>query len=185
MNAPDLDPNPGPPSPRISVCAWCGTPISRTASLPGGVVVPEDASGERGETTVTHGICTLCVSELGNIPIESLETFDRARFDDLPFGVIEVDGEGRVLAYNRWEEELAGRDRSQVLGLNFFTQVAPCTGVAEFEGRYREMVGAGVPARDQLDFVFRFTGGNVVVSVALAWSPDWDRGFILVQTVAE
>ena len=148
-------------------------------------MVPEDASGERGETTVTHGICTLCVSELGNIPIESLETFDRARFDDLPFGVIEVDGEGRVLAYNRWEEELAGRDRSQVLGLNFFTQVAPCTGVAEFEGRYREMVGAGVPARDQLDFVFRFTGGNVVVSVALAWSPDWDRGFILVQTVAE
>jgi photoactive yellow protein len=185
MNAPDLDPNPGPRSPRISVCAWCGTPISRSASVPGGAVVPEDASGDRGETTVTHGICSLCVKDLGSPPIESLETFDRARFDDLPFGVIEVDAGGRVLTYNRWEEELANRNRAQVLGRNFFSQVAPCTGVAEFEGRYLEMVAAGVPARDQLEFLFRFPDGDVMVSVALAWAPDSDRGFILVQKVAE
>lgn len=118
-------------------------------------------------------------------PIESLLDYDRDRFDDLPMGVIEVDGEGLVLTYNRWEEELAGRSRTQTLGRNFFREVAPCTRVAEFEGRFRELVAGGKPARDKIEFLFRFPGGDILVAVALTWDPELGRGMMLVQKVSE
>jgi photoactive yellow protein len=114
-------------------------------------------------------------------PIESLMHFDRERFDELPFGIIEVDADGRIILYNRWEEELAGLHRSQVLGRLFFSEVAPCTGVAEFEGRFRAMVASGRPAREELDFVFKFPGSTRLVSIILSWAPAWNRGFILVR----
>jgi photoactive yellow protein len=183
--APSGSSDPATPAKRIAVCAWCGTLISRPGSQLKHEVVAQDASGDRGQTTETHGICTLCIADLGVYPIESLMDYDRESFDDLPFGIVEVDAEGRVLTYNKWEEELAGRNRSQTLGRNFFSEVAPCTGVAEFEGRFRELVAAGEPAREQLEFLFRFPGGDILVSVALTWSPELGRGFVLVQKVAE
>lgn len=169
----------------ISLCAWCGTPIKQPGSSLEHAVVAEDASGDRGQTATTHGICTLCMTDLGVFPIESLMDYDRGSFDDLPFGVVEVDPDGHVLTYNRWEEELAGRTRNQTLGRNFFREVAPCTAVAEFEGRFKEMVAGGVAAREQLEFLFRFSGGDILVRVTLTWAPDRERGFLLVQKVGE
>jgi photoactive yellow protein len=169
----------------ISICAWCGTPINHPEASREHDVLPDDGSGVLGQTATTHGICTRCIVELGVFPIESLMDYDRESFDDLPFGVVEVDSDGDVLTYNRWEEDLAGRTRSHTLGRNFFREVAPCTGVAEFEGRFREMVAGGVPARERLDFLFRFPGGDILVSVALTWEPDRRRGFVLVQKLDE
>lgn len=54
-----------------------------------------------------------------------------------------------------------------------------------FEGRFRDLVAGGVPARDQLEFLFRFPGGDILVSVALTWDPGRQRGFVLVQKVGE
>ncbi len=169
----------------ISICAWCGRSTHRPESGLEHEGVPEDRSGDGGQTATTHGICTLCIVELDVFPIESLADYDRRSFDDLPFGVVEVDSDGHVLTYNRWEEELAGRTRSQTLGRNFFRDVAPCTGVTEFEGRFREMVAGGVPARERLEFLFRFPGEDILVSVALTWDPNRQRGFVLVQKVGE
>lgn len=96
----------GQPKP-ISICAWCGRPTHRPESGLEHEVVPEDRSGDRGQTASTHGICTLCIVELDVFPIESLADYDRRSFDDLPFGVVELDSDGHVLTYNRWEKELA------------------------------------------------------------------------------
>lgn len=166
---------------RISICAWCGTP---TTSDP--LPAPDpSAPASAPSTPIEHGICTRCVAELGAYPIERLVDFDRERYDALPFGVIQVDRDGRVLTYNRWEQELAGRTAAQVLGRNFFREVAPCTGVADFEGRFRQLVAHAAPARDSFDFLFRFPGGDVLVSVALAWAPSWQRCYILVRRASE
>jgi photoactive yellow protein len=169
------------PSPAIDrICAWCGIPMAAaTAPGPGGASHREGRAPER--LPPSHGICGTCAAEMGVFPIESLQHYDRARFDDLPFGVIEVDRDGRILLYNRWEEELADRRRTQVLGRLFFSEVAPCTGVAEFEGRFREMVAADQPSREELDFVFQFPGTKRLVNIVLAWAPVWGRGFILVR----
>jgi len=165
----------------IAICAWCATPIpSKDTGGPGnGAPAPAPASTQG--TSVSHGICGHCAAEMNVFPIESLMHFDRERFDELPFGIIEVDGDGRIILYNQWEEALAGLHRSQVLGRLFFSEVAPCTGVAEFEGRFRAMVASGRPGREELDFVFQFPGSKRLVSIILSWAPAWNRGFILVR----
>ncbi|MBA2731661.1 MAG: PAS domain-containing protein, partial [Acidobacteria bacterium] len=78
---------------------------------------------------------------------------DFATLDLLPYGIIVVDEEGKILYYNAREEEIANRQREDVLGKNFFSEIAPCTQVQEFYGRFKEtMHRAGLVA----DFHFRF-----------------------------
>jgi photoactive yellow protein len=73
--------------------------------------------------------------------------------DLLPYGIIVVDEKGSVLYYNAREEQIAGRRRADVLGRNFFTEVAPCTQVQEFYGHFQEtMSREGWVA----NFMFRF-----------------------------
>lgn len=63
---------------------------------------------------------------------------DFATLDLLPYGVIVVNEQGRVLYYNAREEQIACRNREDVIGKNFFSEVAPCTQVKEFHGRFQE-----------------------------------------------
>lgn len=63
--------------------------------------------------------------------------------DDLPFGAIRLNAEGIILGYNRFESRLSGLEPARVIGKNFFTEVAPCTNVQEFAGRFREGVQRG------------------------------------------
>ncbi|MEZ6189596.1 MAG: PAS domain-containing sensor histidine kinase [Planctomycetota bacterium] len=58
--------------------------------------------------------------------------------DSLPVGVVLLDSTGKVALFNRFEERLARRDRDRVLGLDFFSAVAPCTNVSELAGVFRE-----------------------------------------------
>jgi two-component system, NtrC family, sensor kinase len=89
-----------------------------------------------------------------NLPIPQDEPdVDFATLDLLPYGVIVVDESGTVLYYNAREEQIAGRRRADVVGRNFFSEVAPCSQAREFHGRFQEtMSRAGLVA----DFHFRF-----------------------------
>jgi photoactive yellow protein len=59
--------------------------------------------------------------------LEQIERLDPAQLDALPFGLVAMTREGVVTHYNRRESELSGLSPQRVLGLNFFTEVAPCT----------------------------------------------------------
>jgi photoactive yellow protein len=89
-----------------------------------------------------------------NLPTsQDMPEVDFATLDLLPYGIIVVDEEGKILYYNAREEEIAHRQREDVLGKNFFREVAPCTQVQEFYGRFQEtMLRAGLVA----DFHFHF-----------------------------
>lgn len=165
----------------VTVCAWCGS----ARPVAGADTVLLEGMVERAtrEGRVSHGMCADCSAEMGGMPVEDLRQLDDQAIDALPFGLIQIDSDGKILCYNQWEEKLARRTRSEVVGQNFFRDVAPCTGVREFEGRYRELVDAGRPDRDELDFIFKFAHGETRVRISLSYLPEWDRGFILVQTV--
>lgn len=92
---------------------------------------------------------------------------DLAALDLLPYGVIVVDDQGVVRFYNRREEQIAGRKRENVIGRNFFTEVAPCTAVADFEGRWRASMADAVPA----EFAFRFPFPQRAREVDIGLSP--------------
>ena len=128
-----------------------------------------------------NGRCADCVVRSGAFSVESVLSEVEEQLDQLPFGVIELDADGVIQAYNRTEESLAGRSRIEVLGRNFFTEVAPCTNVQEFAGRYGEMVEQGGASESSLEFVFRFAEGAQLVWIQLIYSEVSQRGLVLVK----
>jgi photoactive yellow protein len=111
---------------------------------------------------------------------ERIDSLAEDDFNSLPFGAIKLDSEGRILKYNLYESRLADRDPSEVIGQNFFTEVAPCTNVKEFAGRYRLGVAAG-----KLDttFPYRFLFPNRAVNVVitLVLNPDKESAWVFVK----
>ncbi len=74
---------------------------------------------------------------------QTIDSIGEKELDSLPYGVIQIDAQGTVLRYNAYEEGLSGLTRQKVVGKNFFKQIAPCTDMQEFYGRFREGVAAG------------------------------------------
>ena len=89
--------------------------------------------------------------------------------DQLPFGAIQLDDAGKILSYNKAEERLSGRSATDVIGKNFFHDVAPCTRVRRFIGAFQE----GVQRRtlnEVFDFTFRFPARTREVRIRMIYS---------------
>jgi photoactive yellow protein len=100
--------------------------------------------------------------------------------DRLPVGAIRVDADGRILFYSRAEAEITGREPQQVLGRNFFRDVAPCTAVPEFYGRFRRGVLSGM-LHTAFDFTFDFDMQPVRVRIFMRNAETKGEYWILVQ----
>jgi len=85
--------------------------------------------------------------------------------DALPFGVIVVDRQGTILEYNAYESALTGFARERVLERNFFRDVAPCTALKEFQGRFGEFLSSRDTSIEPFEFVFPFARGAQKVTV--------------------
>lgn len=97
---------------------------------------------------------------------QEVPEIDFATLDLLPYGIVVVDEAGKILYYNAREEEISNRRRGSVLGKNFFSEVAPCTQVQEFYGRFKEtMLRAGLVAA--FHFRFPFPGRPREVEITL------------------
>lgn len=75
--------------------------------------------------------------------VDNLVAQDPGRLDRLPFSAILVDRTGKVLKYNAGETAIAGRTAGEVMGKNFFNDVAPCTKGHQFQGRFQQGVAQG------------------------------------------
>ena len=69
-----------------------------------------------------------------------------------------------------------------MLGKNFFKDVAPCTSVKEFRGRFDALVQKNQPGRETLDFVFCTENWSKLVQVVLLWEPEQERGTLMIST---
>ncbi|MFP4643861.1 MAG: photoactive yellow protein [Spirochaetales bacterium] len=93
--------------------------------------------------------------------------------DNLAFGAIQLDKDGRILSYNAAEGDITGRKPEEVKGKNFFTEVAPCTNSDEFYGRFKNGVESG-NLNDLFEYVFdyKMTPTKVKVHMKKALSDD-------------
>lgn len=87
----------------------------------------------------------------GDHVVYAADALSSAELDALPYGMIQLDSHGTVLRYSSAETRLSGMSATETVGRDFFREIAPCTQVAEFFGRFQE----GIRAR-QLDVVFNF-----------------------------
>lgn len=103
-----------------------------------------------------------------------------AELDALPFGMIQLDPTGRILKFNKTEAELARINRQRQLGKNFFEEVAPCTKVKEFYGRFIEGI-ARKELNETFGFVFKFAHGPRNVAITLFYAQATQSVWVLVS----
>jgi photoactive yellow protein len=78
---------------------------------------------------------TLNIIAFGKDDIENkLTKMSAKQIDELAFGAIQLDAQGKILRYNEAEAQITGRQASAVIGSNFFRDVAPCTNTPRFKG---------------------------------------------------
>lgn len=102
---------------------------------------------------------------------DDLSNLSAAEIDSLPFGYIALAPDGTVRKYNHYEAELARKNPQDALGKNFFREVAPCTQVREFEGRFQDFVNGRSPEPTlSFDFEFAFRHGSQKVRIGFVRS---------------
>lgn len=84
--------------------------------------------------------------------VDNIASYSRDQVDNLSYGVIKLDNEGKILLYNRFESEKAGVSVSEAEGKLFFSQIAPCTNNAIFLGSFQKGVDEG-----KMDLIFPYT----------------------------
>jgi photoactive yellow protein len=84
---------------------------------------------------------------------ERVETLPKEVLDALPFGVIRVDVDGRVVFFSHAEAEQSGYKQRTAIGLRFFTELAPCMGTPEFRHQFELAQSSG-----KLDVTFQQVG---------------------------
>jgi len=113
-----------------------------------------------------------------------LDSLTREQLEDLPCGTIRVDENGIILFYSRAQAAIAQREPPMVLGRNFFTEVAPCTVVPEFYGRFRRGVLSGDLATS-FEFVFDFEMEPVQVQITMRASERSGEYWIIVEPLQQ
>ncbi|HEY0160954.1 MAG TPA: photoactive yellow protein [Thermoanaerobaculia bacterium] len=112
--------------------------------------------------------------------LEKIDLMGAEELDQLPFGAIRLDKEGKILSYNTTESKLTGRDPKRVIGRNFFHDVAPCTNVQGFAGRFREGVAKG-DMHVIFPYRFDFEMAPRDVTVTLFYSKQTETAWVFVR----
>jgi photoactive yellow protein len=104
------------------------------------------------------------LSGFEQVKTQELRGMSRDEFDHLPFGAILLDRDGNIHAYNQWESRMSRRSPEQVVGRNFFTDVAPCTNVEAFRGQLDSM-RPEIRNTHVFDYHFNFPWGRRAVRI--------------------
>lgn len=110
----------------------------------------------------------------------SLAQLSTSQIDNLAFGAIQLDATGKVLSYSRMESQITGRDPKDVVGRNFFTEVAPCTKRPEFYGKFQEGVRNGALSAI-FDYTFDYKMNPTKVRVHMKKALSGDSYWVLVK----
>ena len=112
--------------------------------------------------------------------LKTIDSVNEGELDSLPFGVIQLDAHGVVLRYNACEARLSGLKKQNVVGKNFFKQVAPCTDMQEFHGRFSKGVADG-ELHCTFRYHFAFKKNPCDVTVTLFYNDRDQTAWVLVQ----
>jgi photoactive yellow protein len=116
------------------------------------------------ESTTPRTALPLVDTDAADALLASADEMTPAELDTLPYGMIQLDAAGRILKYNAVESRLASLPQSHAIGKQFFTEIAPCTKVQAFYGRFREgVIHESLDATFQFHFAFKQHPRDVTV----------------------
>jgi len=104
-----------------------------------------------------------------------LDKQSAANFDQLPYGIVQMDHNGTVRAYNATESSYTGIDPQRAIGKHFFTEIAPCTNNFLVAGKYNQ------EALDKtIDYLFTYVVKPTPVRLRML-KGDSPNMYLLVQ----
>lgn len=95
------------------------------------------------------------------------------------FGVVHLNEAGTIVGYSRQESELSGLRPEDVIGRNFFDEVAPCTNKADFRSLFAGVI-SGKSEFAIVDYTFPFRPRPVPVQVVMTHSHLLPKRFMLM-----
>lgn len=122
------------------------------------------------------------VIKFGSDDLENRLATDPSRAELLPFGAILVNQQGDVLRYNHVESGISGRNAGDVVGKNFFNDVAPCAkGQIFYNHFFRAVADGQVNTMFDYQFDYKMSATNVRIHMK---SADAARGiWIFIKRV--
>lgn len=122
------------------------------------------------------------VIKFGSDDLENRLATDPSRAELLPFGAIMVNQHGDVLRFNRMESGISGRNADDVVGKNFFNDVAPCAKGQVFYNHFFRAVADG-QVNTMFDYWFDYKMQQTNVRIHMK-SADTARGiWIFIKRV--
>ena len=100
--------------------------------------------------------------------------------DQLAFGAVQLDRKGTILQYNDAEASITGRAKTDVLGKNFFRDVAPCTNAPGFKGVFDAGVREG-NLNTMFEYVFDYRMAATRVKIHMKKAIIGDTFWIFVK----
>ena len=102
------------------------------------------------------------VIKFGSEDLENRLATDPSRAELLPFGAIMVNQHGDVLRYNHVESGFSGRAVTDVVGRNFFNDIAPCAkGQIFYNHFFRAVADGQVNTMFDYQFDYKMQATNV------------------------
>ena len=120
------------------------------------------------------------VIPFGTNDIDNILQAEPRRAEYLPFGAVLVDRTGKILKYNKAEGLIAGRDPGEVVGKDFFNEIAPCAKGKRFHGEFLKFHQSG-QINVMFDYKFAYKGANVGVKIHLKSQPDGQHCWLFVK----
>lgn len=109
-----------------------------------------------------------------------LDHSDDRELDQLDYGVIGLDADGRTCRYSAFEARMAGLERSQVLGKVFFGDIARCMDNMLVAHRFTAAHAHGEVLDVVIDYVLAFRLQRTPVRLRLLASPTARLDYLLV-----
>ena len=109
------------------------------------------------------------VIKFGADDLENRLASDPSRAELLPFGAIMLNQKGDVLRFNRAESFISGREAADVVGKNFFDDIAPCAkGQVFYNHFFRAVADGQVNTMFDYQFAYKMNPINVRIHMKSA-----------------
>lgn len=116
----------------------------------------------------------------GSKDIDNILQREPNRVERLPFGAVLLDREGKVLKYNAAEGLIANRSVNDVLGKNFFNDIAPCAKGKRFHGEFLKFFKSGA-VNVLFDYEFDYKMKPVKVRIHMKAAPDGQSCWLFIK----
>jgi photoactive yellow protein len=124
---------------------------------------------------------SLNIIGFGKDDIENvLAKLSAKEIDQLAFGAVQLDARGTILQYNAAEASITGRLGKDVIGKNFFRDVAPCTNAPAFKGVFDRGVRNG-DLNTMFEYVFDYKMAPTKVKIHMKKAIRDDSFWIFVK----